>query len=230
MNERSKQVRRDAITLARANGGYHFGGSFSCAEILIHLFDNVLTKDDIFILSKGHGCWCYYVLLIEQGFKPLLEGHPHIGNGIPCTSGSLGHGFPYAIGIAMAKRLKGEKGNVYVLLGDGECQEGSTWESILIGGNQKLNNLKVIVDYNGIQGSGFVAYISPVKLPLINAAESAGWDVSFTDGHDNIKLKGNFIIANTVKGKGISFMENKPEWHSKWIDDECLKICMEELK
>ena len=107
LNKRSKQVRRDAIELSLANGGYHYGGSFSCAEILINLFDNILKEEDRFILSKGHGCWAYYVLLRERGFNPTLEGHPHFEpeNGIFCTAGSMGHGLPVAIGQALARKL-----------------------------------------------------------------------------------------------------------------------------
>ncbi len=163
LSERSKQVRRDAIDLSLANGGYHYGGSFSCADILVNLFDRVMGPGDRFILSKGHGCWVYYVLLRELGFNPLLEGHPHYdpSNGVYCTAGSMGHGFPTAIGQALARKLKKEPGTVYVLIGDGEAQEGTTWESLLIAGHLKLDNLVVIVDNNNIQGSGYVDKIMP---------------------------------------------------------------------
>ena len=219
MNNRSKQVRRDAIKLSKANGGYHWGGSFSCTEILISLYDEVLTDDYVFILSKGHGCWCYYVLLREKGFNPTLEGHPSYDpvNGIHATTGSLGHGFPFGIGIALAKKLKGEKGKVYVLMGDGECQEGTTWESLLLAVKLKLTNLVVIVDWNRIQGSGFVDDINSIT-GLIKIAETIGWEVDGIDGHDlkqiynslfaeilnQCKAEQSLIIfTNTIKGKGI---------------------------
>ena len=116
LSERSKKLRLDIIKLSKANGGYHYGGSFSCAEILVNLFDEIMGEDDRFILSKGHGCWVYYVLLRELGFNPTLEGHPHYEpeNGIYCTADSMGHGFPTAIGQALARRLKGDPGKVYV--------------------------------------------------------------------------------------------------------------------
>ena len=240
LSERSKQVRRDLIKLSKANGGYHYGGSFSCVEILIALFDNVLSDIDTFILSKGHACWGYYILLKEMGYNPKLEGHPTRDphNGIPCTTGSMGHGLPTGIGIAMAKKIKGEAGKVYVLVGDGECQEGTTWESLLIAGYHELENLIVIVDNNKIQGSGRTEdVISVSNLRVVSS--SCGWGASEMDGH-NIEVMVNklnlispiprFIIANTIKGKGVSFMENKSEWHSKWLDDEHEKLAMEELK
>ena len=165
LSARSKQVRRDAIDISLANGGYHYGGSFSCAEILVNLFDNIMGENDRFILSKGHGCWVYYVILRELGYNPTLEGHPHYEpeNGIYCTAGSMGHGFPTAIGQALARRLKGDDGKVYVLIGDGEAQEGTTWESLLIAGHLALDNLVVILDSNNIQGSGYVNDIMPVS-------------------------------------------------------------------
>ena len=240
LNKRSKQVRRDAIELSLANGGYHYGGSFSCAEILINLFDNILKEEDRFILSKGHGCWAYYVLLRERGFNPTLEGHPHFEpeNGIFCTAGSMGHGLPVAIGQALARKLNKDTSKVFVLMGDGEAQEGTTWESLLIAGHLKLDNLVVILDSNNIQGSGYVDEIMPVIKPIKSAAESSNWDVKTIDGHNNELLEINFknqskpmyIIANTIKGKGISFMENKPKWHSTWLGGDFLKQALQELK
>src|SRR3990167_9459380 len=157
MNERSKQIRRDTITLSKANGGYHYGGCFSIIEILIALFDHTIKSKDKFILSKGHSCWPYYVILQEQGYNPKLCGHPTRDekNGVCCTTGSEGHGFPTGIGIAMAKKIKGEEGVIYVLMGDGECQEGTTWESLLIATKHRLDNLVIIIDKNGIQGSDY---------------------------------------------------------------------------
>ena len=245
LSERSKQVRRDAIDLSLANGGYHYGGSFSCADILVNLFDRVMGPDDRFILSKGHGCWVYYVLLRELGFNPLLEGHPHYdpNNGVFCTAGSMGHGFPTAIGQALARKLKKEPGTVYVLIGDGEAQEGTTWESLLIAGHLKLDNLVVIVDNNNIQGSGYVDKIMPVVDPLIGAALNSGWTVTEMDGHDDdaweqFEISGGYlinhncphlIVAHTIKGRGVSFMENQPKWHSNWLGGEMLEKARKEL-
>jgi transketolase len=239
MNARAKQVRRDAYHLSKANGGYHYGGTFSCTDILISLYDNVLKENDKFILSKGHGCWSYYVLLRELGYDPSLGGHPQLdlANGVHWTTGSEGHGFPAGIGMAMAKKMFHDPGRVFVLMGDGECQEGTTWESLLIAGAKKLDNLCVIVDNNGIQGSGYVRDILPITPPLAAAAEAAGWEVLTIDGHDPVALDAFLsplttpllVIANTTKGKGVSFMENVPCWHAKWPDEEQEKKILEEL-
>jgi transketolase len=239
LNKRSKDLRKQAIKLSKANGGYHFGGSFSCAEILIDLYDSILKSDDLFILSKGHGCWVYYCLLIEKGFSPKLEGHPHYDpkNGIYCTTGSMGHGFPTAIGLALSKKLKRESGKIYVLLGDGECQEGTTWESLLIAGKLQLDNLVVIIDNNKIQGSGNTAEILDAVPTLMIAAQSSNWTVSEIDGHNEsiIETLGSetgkplLINANTIKGYGVSFMENTVKWHSNWLNDEMETRAMGEL-
>ena len=244
LSERSKQVRRDTIKLSKANGGYHFGGCFSCTEILIALFDHVLAQGDKFILSKGHACWPYYVLLMEEGNKPALTGHPSRDphNGVPCTTGSLGHGLPMALGMALAKKVKGEPGKVYVLMGDGECQEGTTWESLLIASNLDLDNLVVIVDWNGIQGSGSVLDVSPATGRFPEVPERLGWEDAVVDGHDIGFLRKHLeygdpeeqkapriIFAQTIKGKGVSFMENDPAWHAKWLDDTHEAQAMEEL-
>lgn len=238
MNERSKQIRRDTITLSKQHGGYHFGGSFSCVEILITLFDHVLTDDDKFILSKGHACFPYYVLLREKGLNPKLEGHPvrDEANGIYCTTGSLGHGLPVGAGMAMAKKLENRPGKIYVLMGDGECQEGTTWESMLIASQHELDNLVVIIDYNRIQGSGFVSNILSIA-GISKIAEIIGWHVSDIDGHDvddindslSIPAGPRLIVAHTIKGKGVRFMQSDPTWHAKFPDAKQMKIAMEEL-
>ena len=239
LNKRSKDLRKRAIKLSKANGGYHFGGSFSCAEILIDLYDSILTSADLFILSKGHGCWVYYCLLIEKGFSPKLEGHPHYdpNNGIYCTTGSMGHGFPTAIGLALSKKIKKEAGKIYVLLGDGECQEGTTWESLLIAGKLQLNNLVVIVDNNKIQGSGNTTEILDAVPTLMAAAKISNWSVQEIDGHSQeiietvcvITDKPLLINANTIKGYGVSFMENTVKWHSNWLNEEMELLAMGEL-
>lgn len=234
MNERSKQVRRDIVKLSKANGGYHYGGSFSCVEILLSLFDHVLTPQDRFILSKGHACWGLYVLLREKGLNPLLEGHPHqdLNNGVVWTTGSLGHGLPAAVGMALARKVQGIPGKVYVVMGDGECQEGTTWESMLMAVQHDLDNLIVIVDWNKCQGSGATHKILSVDC-LVDVAREIGWGVACKDGHDINELVlclgsmsenkyhvPNMIIADTIKGKGASIMEGKPEWHARWPNKE----------
>jgi len=246
MNERSKQVRRDTIKLMQQYGGTHFGGSMSCVEILIALYDHILTDNDIFILSKGHACWPYYVLLKEKGYSPRMEAHPHYDphNGVHCTTGSLGHGLPFGLGIALAKKIKKEPGRVYVLMGDGECQEGTLWESLLIANAKDINNVTVIVDNNKLQGSDEVSNIvrsgwSVGIAPWFQGiAMHCGWKSLITDGHSitdivkDIELKTprpKFIMADTIKGRGISFMENSVEWHSKPLLPDLEKKALEEL-
>ena len=231
LTPRGKKLRIDTIALAKPNGGYHFGGSFSCIEILISLFDDVLKNDEDnkFVMSKGHACWPYYVLLQELGHKPLLEGHPHIGNGVNYTTGSMGHGMPATLGMALARKIQNRRGQLYVLIGDGESQEGTTWESMLIAKRFNIGNLTVIVDMNGIQGSGYVNEILPVDA-LGDTAKAIGWDVTEVNGHDInavtsalYNTDGNspkMIICHTIKGKGVPFMEDVPAWHAQWVDDD----------
>jgi transketolase len=242
LDERSKEIRRKAFELSKANGGYHFGGSFSCAEILIALFDRILKPDDVFILSKGHGCWCYYALLQEKGFYPTLEGHPHRDphNGIPWTTGSLGHGLPAAFGMALARKILGKPGRIFVLMGDGELQEGTTWETMLLAGKHQTDNLIAIVDNNECQGSDYCANVLFPAAPLLAALPIAGWAVQITDGHHVNRLchtittrtaieKPYLIFADTVKGRGVSFMEGKPEWHARFPNQEQEAQLLEEL-
>lgn len=240
LDKRSKEIRLKAYKLSKANGGYHYGGTFSCAEILLALYDHILTENDIFILSKGHGCWIYYSLLIEKGLNPKLDGHPYrdISNGIHWTTGSEGHGMPVGVGIALAKKIQGKLGNVYVLVGDGECQEGTFWESLLLARQHNLDNLIVIVDNNKIQGSGFTNHILRIDKIIDSVSNMCGWRTSSISGHDmqmlidTISKTSNLpklIIANTIKGKGVSFMENDSKWHANWVDTEHEKILLEEL-
>lgn len=241
LTDRGKKLRIDTIALAKPNGGYHFGGSFSCCEILLSLFDDVLAKNEAnkFVMSKGHACWPYYVLLRELGHEPLLEGHPHIGNGVNYTTGSMGHGMPATLGMAMARKIQGEEGQLYVLVGDGECQEGTTWESMLIAKRFSVSNLTVILDLNGIQGSGYVEDILPVTA-IVGTAKEIGWDVVEVNGHDIdsvtkalLDVGGDnpkMVICHTIKGKGVPFMEDVPAWHAQWVNDEVELEIREMLK
>ncbi|KKK81863.1 hypothetical protein LCGC14_2809120, partial [marine sediment metagenome] len=144
-----KEIRREILEMAMETGINHIASSLSVVEILCVLF-SIAGDNDKIILSKGHGCLGYYILLQEKGYNPPLKAHPDIDikNGIECTTGSLGHGLPIAVGMALAKKIKKEEGNIYVLMGDGECQEGTTWESLLIAHQHKLDNLFLFVDYN----------------------------------------------------------------------------------
>ena len=146
-------------------GEAHLGGSFSFIEILVSLFEKVLKKNDKFILSKSHASYPLCILLKKKGLKPKLSTHLEIDekNGINCTTGSLGHGLPIATGMAFARKKLKKKGNIYVLISDGECQEGTTWESLLIAAKHKLDNLIIIVDYNKIQALSKLEDALPLK-------------------------------------------------------------------
>jgi len=243
LNKRSKQVRRDTYHLSKKNGGYHYGGSFSCVEILIALYDHVLQGEDKFILSKGHACWPLYVLLKERGCNPKLGGHPTLDerNGVYFTTGSEGHGFPAAVGMALARKIQKKKGRIFVLIGDGECQEGTTWESMLMAAHHKLDNLTVIVDWNKFQGAGSVEKTLPIKH-IGDIARIIGWLSTDVNGHNITMIKEvlfshNFkserprlVIANTIKGRGVSFMEGRGEWHAKFPNKAEEEIILKELK
>jgi transketolase len=245
LTERGKQIRRDTIALSKANGGYHYGGSFSVVEILIALYDFVMKplNGDRVVLSKGHACWPLYVILRGRGNLPRLEGHPHrdVSQGIEWTTGSMGHGFPAAVGMALAKKIKGEPGTIYVIMGDGECQEGTTWESLLIAGRYRLDNLVVIVDNNQIQGSAYTRTVLDSIHALKETARWSSFHVRTCDGHDVDELSKiltigpmpggpELLVAETIKGRGVSFMEDSPKWHACWPNPEQEAQALEELQ
>jgi len=239
--ERSRKLRVETFDLAREFGGYHFGGALSSIEILVSLYRKILNQEDKFILSKGHATFAWYPLLREQGYNPRISGHPDmdIKNGIHCTTGSLGIGFPTGVGMALAMKKQGKKTHVYVLMGEAECQEGTTWESLLIASQHKLNNLTGIVDRNEFQGSGKVNEI--ISLENLEAKlKSFGAEVRHVDGHCHEDIINNLsyydrekpimIIAHTIKGKGVKIMEQEPgSWHAKFPNQEQLKKIYKDL-
>ena len=221
-------------------GEGHPGGSLSIVEILISLYDNILQDDDIFILSKGHACASWFVVLREKGYNPKISGHPDrdIDNGIYTTSGSLGHGLPLGIGVALARKIQNKKGRVFVLMSDGELEEGTTWESLLIANHYKLNNLIIIIDYNKLQALDFIRNVIDLGS-LQDKISSFIEDVYLVDGHNisilnttlSIESDGpKVIIASTIKGKGVSFMENQPHWHARDLTEEDLELARRELE
>ena len=205
--------------------------------ININLLKRRSRKRDFFILSKGHGCLAQYVVLEKKGiiskkdlntfckYKSNFGGHPDSNKieGIECSTGSLGHGFPFAAGVAYGNKLLNIKSKVITLVGDGECNEGSIWETAMIASHHKLNNLICIVDKN--KSSDRALKIDDLKSKF----KSFGWHAVNIDGHSqkeifkalNIKSRKPLaIIANTIKGKGINFMENNPEWHHKNLNQD----------
>lgn len=260
---KSKEIRRDIVKVVAAVNISHIGTALSCVDILTTLYFNVANVDtkrpkrlgrDRIISSKGHGSIGLIATLANRGFfskrrldeycanGSLLTGHITKDSvpGIEATTGSLGHGLPMGAGMALAIRADKLKSNVYVLLSDGELDEGSNWEAILAAGNFGLDNLIAIVDYNKIQSLGTVRDVMDLE-PLVKKWEAFKWSVKRIDGHNFDQLsqtlgscpfqKGrpSVIIADTVKGKGVSFMENKLEWHYKSPDQDQLKQALKEL-
>ena len=243
----------------------HIGGSFSSAELIAVLYFYKLKIDpnnphwedrDRFILSKGHAAPILYAALAKRGFfseeeyvntlrriNSRFQGHPDIRKtpGIEATTGSLGQGLSIALGIALgAKYIDKKSYKVYVLLGDGEMNEGQVWEALMCASKYKLDNLVCICDRNRVQLDGCTESIMPLE-PLKHKIESFGWEVLEIDGHnieaivkaldftDVVKDKPIFIIANTVKGKGVSFMENTHKWHGRPPSKEEYEKALEEL-
>jgi len=239
---KAKKLRLDTFNAFIKHGEAHLGGSFSVIEMLIALYEVVLTGDDKFILSKAHASFPLCLLLKEKGYDPKLTTHLEIDieNGINCTTGSLGHGLPIGTGMAMARKRLNNPGKIYVIISDGECQEGTTWESLLIGAKHNLDNLVVLVDYNKIQA---LATLQEV-LPLDNLASkfrAFNWSCAeVNDGHsfeelipalqqDNNERNPQVIVVHTIKGKGVKAFENDPGWHARKVKGEELEIGKKEL-
>ena len=238
---KAKKLRRKTFNAFVEKGEAHLGGSFSIIEMLLCLYEEILQKDDIFILSKSHASFPLCLLLKDKGYSPVLKTHLEIDkrNGIHCTTGSLGHGLPIGVGMALAKKLQNKPGNIYVILGDGECQEGTTWESLLIASAKKLDNLVVLIDYNKIQALTSIDDALPL-FDLSAKFKAFNWNCLEVDGHSFDELicafrsfdnneKPRAIIANTVKGKGIPPFENDPAWHARKIKGNDLSIGKKEL-
>ena len=260
LDERSKYLRRLIVRGLEGGGRGHVGSSMSLVEILRTLYDDVLryrpsesrwAGRDRMILSKGHGCLALYAVLADKGFIPLetldtfcardsiLGGHPEASKvpGVEASTGSLGHGLSFGVGMALAQRIRSSDSRVFVVMGDGEINEGSVWEAAMCAGKHKLAHLTAIVDYNKIQSAGFTRDIQDLE-PLVDKWRAFGFAAVDVDGHDVSALRSLFrrgplqadrptaVICHTVKGKGIAFAENDPNWHhkSKFADGEIAKI------
>jgi len=239
---KAKKLRQDTFNAFVKHGEAHLGGSFSMIEMLIALYELVLKQDDKFILSKAHASFPLCLLLKEKGYEPQLTTHLEIDpeNGIHCTTGSLGHGLPIATGMALARKRLKKQGKIYIMISDGECQEGTTWESLLIAAKHRLDNLVVLIDYNKIQALTTLEEALPLdNLPA--KFKAFNWDCSeVNDGHSfeellpvfqesNAKGKPRVIIVHTTKGKGIKPFENDPAWHARKVKGEELEIGKKEL-
>lgn len=263
LEKKAKELRRVVFrSICKGEGG-HIPASLSVIEILIVLYHNILNVNskeaknperDRFILSKGHAGVALYAVLADKGFFPknylnrfgkkgsTLGGHPdmHKVPGVEASTGALGHGFPFGVGMALAAKIDKRPYRVFVLVGDGECQEGSIWEAAMFAAHHRLDNLIVIIDYNKIQAMDRLDAIVSLE-PLVDKWRAFGWQVREVDGHNMqslqevfksipfVKDKPSLIVAHTVKGKGVSFMENTPIWHYRLPNPEELKVACKEL-
>jgi transketolase len=246
LDSRSLALRRTIVHTLVAGQRGHVGAAFSLVEILRVLYDDVLRYDghnprwserDRFVLSKGHGCLALYAILADKGFFPeaelwkfckddgLLGGHPeHHIPGVEASTGSLGHGMPIALGFALNARYERASYRTFVVIGDGESNEGSIWEAALSAGKHHLNNLVVLTDYNKHQSYGTTAEVQNLE-PLADKWRAFGFAAVDVDGHDVTALRDvltrvpldsarpTAVICHTVKGKGIPFVENNMAWH-----------------
>lgn len=264
LREMAKKLRRHVIIMTATAGSGHPGGSLSAADIITALYFKILHHDpqnplwpdrDRFILSKGHAAPILYAALAEAGYFPVaelvtlrkldsrLQGHTDrkLTPGVEMSAGSLGMGLSFGVGIALAARLDSRMFRTYVLLSDGECEEGQTWEAALSAAHFRLDNLTAIVDYNGMQLSGWVRDIMNIE-PFARKWQAFGWRTLTVDGHDfdqivsacqtakKVKNKPTVIVARTVKGKGVSFMENNVEFHGKAPTWEEAERALKELE
>lgn len=261
--ELAQSIRKTVLKMTNEGQSSHIGSIFSIVDIITVLYFNILQVDpknpqwperDRFILSKGHGGAAIYAALAKRGFfseKDLdtyykngskFSGHVSSKNipGVEISTGALGHGLLIANGMALNAKLRQQKHHIFVLLSDGECDEGSTWEAALFSGHHKLDNLVVVVDYNKIQCIARTEDVLDLE-PFVDKWRSFGFDVLEVDGHDHEALNSSFqealeitgrpvcIIAHTVKGKGVSFMEDQILWHFRSAQDEEYDQAMCEL-
>ena len=259
LDKRSKYLRSLVLECLIGGDRGHMGSAMSLIEILRVLYDDILKyypknpkheDRDRLILSKGHGCLALYAILADKGyfskkilktsskFNSILGGHPEFDKvpGVEASTGALGHGAPIGLGIALGARIKKKKFNTFVIVGDGEINEGSFWEASMIASKHKLENFHIIIDYNKIQSYGKTRDVLDLE-PLKQKLQSFGYEVDEINGHDILKLKTYFkkikkinkssaLICHTIKGKGFYFAEQNPFWHHKnfFTEEEKIKL------
>ncbi|MGA2771498.1 MAG: transketolase [Bryobacteraceae bacterium] len=261
-----KRVRREIIEMTGAAKSGHPGGSLSAVEIVVELYFDYMRIDpqnpkwpdrDRFILSKGHAAPVLYAVMAEAGFSDtpiaqlntlrklgsVYQGHPDVRfiPSLEASTGSLGEGLSLGLGMGLGARLDGRSCRTYVMCGDGEIQEGQVWEAAMAGAFHKVDNVAVIVDYNGIQLDGFVKDIMEIA-PVADKWRAFGWHAIEIDGHDlpairkalreaqATKGRPTCIVAHTIKGKGVSFMENNPKFHGVAPTPAEVALALQELK
>jgi transketolase len=259
--DQARLTRRSIVEMISAAGQGHIGGDLSVTDVLTVLYDAVLRIDpadpgragrDRFILSKGHCAAALYTTLARTGYFPPRElgtflapfsplgGHPDRTKvpGVETNTGPLGHGLPVAVGQAIAAKLQGNDARIFVVMGDGEMQEGSNWEALMAASHHRLDNLVAVVDRNRLQQGARTEDTNGLD-PLDDKLAAFGCEVRMVDGHDHVALIDAFrpaehgkpvgVIANTVKGKGVSFIEDRVEWHHKVPSTEQVRLALEEL-
>src|SRR5215472_4188847 len=266
LQEIAKRVRRDIVEMITAAKSGHPGGSLSAVELVVELYFNTMRIDpanpkwadrDRFILSKGHAAPVLYSVMAERGYPDapkeklntlrqygsVFQGHPDMRfiPSLEASTGSLGQGLSLGLGMALGARLDGRPSRIYVMLGDGESQEGQVWEAAMAGAFHKLDNVCCIVDYNGIQLDGFVKDIMDVA-PLAEKWRAFGWHVVELNGNDPAAVRSAFeeaaatkgkptcLVAHTIKGKGVSFMENNPKFHGTAPTPAEVQLALQELQ
>lgn len=265
MDKVSLERRHKILKIIEKSRRGHVGSAFSLVEILYVLYQNVLkfnpknsnwSERDRFILSKGHGCLALYVEMAERGYFPeeelwrfcaedgILGGHPEYGviPGVEASTGSLGHGLPIGVGFALAAKIDKKQYRTFVLISDGECNEGSVWEAALCASKHKLDNLFVILDYNRMQCYASTSEVLELE-PLKDKWQAFGFEVREADGHSISEIQQSLsclpyrsgapsmLICNTLKGKGIPIMENNPMWHHKArLKDDELEALWQSLR
>lgn len=261
---RSKKFRRRILEISQGVTALHAAPAFSCLELVEYIYFNLISNNnslkdsDIFIMSKGHGYLAQLVILEELGIldkkfldsyctpEGLLGAHPDLGiPGIMAATGSLGHGLGISLGMALKEKVdslnsKRIAKNIFCLISDGELQEGSVWEAIIVAGSLNVDNLVVIVDNNDFQSLGRTSITHPSLYPITNKFQEFGFDSIQTDGHDYFEIHNNFakllkskkpkaLVALTTKGKGVSFMENSPIWHYRSPNSEEYQKALKDL-
>jgi len=257
----ANKVRKNALKMVHRARASHIGSALSITDVLAVLYGEIMRiiradEDyglrDRFILSKGHACVAVYSTLAEIGIIPteqletygddhswLMNHISHKVNGVEFSTGALGHGLPFGVGKALAAKIRGETWRTFVLLSDGEMDEGANWEALMFAAHHKLANLTAIIDYNKLQSLDAVANTLGLE-PLVDKLKAFGCAALEIDGHDHQLIaealsavadeKPTVIVAHTIKGKGVSFMENRVEWHYKSPNDEQLAVALAELE
>ena len=264
LSQRAYEYRAQVLRMVYGRKSGHIGGAFSIAEILTALYFHHLRIDaanpswpdrDRLVFSKGHACAMLYTVMAHRGYFPVeelpsfralntrLQGHPEPGKtpGIEVAAGPLGHGVAIGAGMALGARMEGSRRRIYVILGDGELNAGVIWEGVMLAAKYGLDNLKVIVDYNGVQQTGPTNKVMPTE-PIVAKWKAFNWHTIEIHGHnmaevldaldraDEVHGLPAVVIARTTKGKGVSFMENSPQWHGGIPDDHQFQIALAALE